>query len=497
MSQFRLTAILVASALAFVPWPGLCAPAANSQDYTHVRIVRLSLVDGDARVRRPAAEQWEQALVNLPIQQGYAVATSRGRLEIELESGATARIADNTILLFAELALADGGRVTRLELTQGTATFYAGPSRKDSFQVATPHLKVSIPGNARVRLDVLETGTDVRVLKGDINVDAHDTSQRLRKGQTLAFRKDSPEAVTIAGNAEPDAWDRWVANRDEVVTNASDNSLRYVSAPFRYGLADLSSYGSWLYDPFYGYVWQPWGISSGWLPYWDGRWAFLPGFGWTWVSYEPWGWLPYHYGRWLLTAGGWVWVPGGFGHWYPGLVGWLQCGDRIGWFPLGPHDRLGVVSKNLPSSSVVVNTPAGIAGGTPNRRLQLTANEGVWLFANAPTLSAGLPSRPQRVLDSSGREATGAAGPARKLGSEARFVDNPDALVRRVTREPRTPSKQASPGVPRTAPVFPLARAESLRPVPSGPHSQSAPRPAPTSPTPRNESRAQPRQRPR
>jgi hypothetical protein len=452
-----------------------------------VRIVRLSLVDGAARVYRAETEQWEQALVNLPIQQGYVVATGRGRVEIELESGATARVADNTVLQFAELALAGGGRITRLELTQGTATFYVSLSRKDSFLVATPHLKVSIPGNARVRLDVIETGTSVRVLNGDITVDARGATQRLAKGQTLAFRKDSHEAVTIAGNAEPDGWDRWVANREEVVSSARDNSLRYVSAPFRYGLADLSSYGTWLYDPYYGYVWQPWGIASGWLPYWDGRWAFFPGFGWTWVSYEPWGWLPYHYGRWLLTPGGWFWIPGGFGSWYPGVVGWLQYGDRIGWFPLGPHDRLGVVSKNLPSSGVVVNTPAGIVGGTPNRRLQLTANEGVWLFANAPTLSAGLPSWSQRVSDSSGREAARAA----------RFVDNPDVLVRRVAQEPARhagPSTQASPRAPQTVSVFPPPRAESPRAVH---HSQSAPRPAPASPTPRNESRAQPRQRPR
>src|SRR5712692_2195104 len=129
-------------------------PAASAYDYTYARVVRLSLVDGDVQVARPRAENddqstdsgWEQAVVNLPIQQGFSVATGQGRAEIEFENGATARLADNSLLQFTELALSNGGRITRLTLTQGTATFYANLSRGDSFVVASPHLQVSSRG---------------------------------------------------------------------------------------------------------------------------------------------------------------------------------------------------------------------------------------------------------------------------------------------------------------------------------------------------------------
>lgn len=528
MPRFSLIAILVASTLAFAASPALPAAAASSQDYSHARIVRLSLVDGDVRVYRPETEQWEQALVNLPIQQGYAVATGQGRAEIEFESGATARIAENTVVQFSELALADGARITRLYLTQGTATFYANLSRKDNFIVATPQLQATISHNARFRMDALDTGTNVSVLKGDVAVDARDQSYPLTKGQTLSFREDAAEPVSVVRNVEPDEWDRWVANRDEVVSSARDNSLRYVSAPFQYGLADLSSYGNWQYNPFYGYVWQPWGLSPGWLPYWDGRWVFVPSFGWTWVSFEPWGWVPYHYGRWALTSFGWVWVPGGFRQWHPGLVAWFQSGNQIGWCPLGPRDRIGVVAANLQSRAVVVNTPTGVIGGAPNQLVQLSPNERPRISAAAPITGDAFEGRRERALDSAARFVSGAKGsagtpsalpppavapagqapraPSTNTGaqsnivfdrSERRFVNNPRPPVPPVAEErtvvkpaPVAPAAPpAAPSVPRTpravSPAAPTpARPAGVKPpaAPSAPRTQpapSAPRPSP------------------
>src|SRR3989454_3820617 len=96
-------------------------------DYSHARVVRLSLVEGDVQVSRPRAqdsddqgngETWEQALLNLPIRQGYTLATGNGRAEIEFESGATARLAENSVLQLTELALSNGGRITPMTLTQ-------------------------------------------------------------------------------------------------------------------------------------------------------------------------------------------------------------------------------------------------------------------------------------------------------------------------------------------------------------------------------------------
>src|SRR2546426_9862589 len=64
-------------------------------DYSHARVVRLSLVEGDVQVSRPRAqdnddqgngETWEQALLNLPIQQGYTLAPGKAGAEIRFEA---------------------------------------------------------------------------------------------------------------------------------------------------------------------------------------------------------------------------------------------------------------------------------------------------------------------------------------------------------------------------------------------------------------------------
>lgn len=101
----------------------------------------------------------------------------------------------------------------------------------------------------------------------------------------------------------------------------------------------LSTYGSWIEMPGYGYVWQPWTTVQDprWRPYTIGGWVFTDA-GWTWMSDEPFGWITYHYGRWMRTHTlGWVWVPGD--QWAPAWVSWRYGNDFAGWAPLPPEAR--------------------------------------------------------------------------------------------------------------------------------------------------------------
>ena len=60
-------------------------------DSSHARVIRLSLVQGDVRFTReahgdPLADQkaqWQTAQANLPVRQGYVLATDNGRAEVE------------------------------------------------------------------------------------------------------------------------------------------------------------------------------------------------------------------------------------------------------------------------------------------------------------------------------------------------------------------------------------------------------------------------------
>ena len=68
-----------------------CLPGAAMADSSHVRIIRLSLVQGDVRftssfhndpVSDPQAV-WQTAPLNMPIREGSALATGSGRAEVE------------------------------------------------------------------------------------------------------------------------------------------------------------------------------------------------------------------------------------------------------------------------------------------------------------------------------------------------------------------------------------------------------------------------------
>src|ERR1700675_4173094 len=169
----RLTTIFVASV--FFAGGGACAALA---DPGHARIVRLSLVQGDVRFARDvkgdalteSRANWEAAALNLPIRQGYAVATDNGRAEVEFENGAMAFLAENTVLEFFDLSLDDGARTTRLVLRQGSASFYVNPSSGDYFSVTGGDFTVEASGKGSFRINNFDDGSNVDVLTGHASV---------------------------------------------------------------------------------------------------------------------------------------------------------------------------------------------------------------------------------------------------------------------------------------------------------------------------------------
>ena len=55
---------------------------------SHVRVVRLSFVEGTVTVRRPGSEEWASASVNTPIEEGFSIATGKKSFaEVQFENG--------------------------------------------------------------------------------------------------------------------------------------------------------------------------------------------------------------------------------------------------------------------------------------------------------------------------------------------------------------------------------------------------------------------------
>src|SRR5690242_21382364 len=84
-----------------------------SADQSHARIIRLSLVSGDVRFATEthgdpltdSKANWDAAQLNLPIRQGYVLATDNGRAEVEFENGTLAFLKENTVVEFYDLSL--------------------------------------------------------------------------------------------------------------------------------------------------------------------------------------------------------------------------------------------------------------------------------------------------------------------------------------------------------------------------------------------------------
>jgi Family of unknown function (DUF6600)/FecR protein len=352
-------------------------PPANA-DVSHARIVRVGVVQGDVRFARdvkgdPLAASnagWETAALNLPIRQGYVLATDNGRAGVEFENGAMAFLAQNTVLEFYDLSLQDGARTTRLILRQGSAEFYVNPERGEYFSVTGGDFSVQAEGRTTFRLNNFDDGSNVQVLQGRVSVLTKGKATPLAKGQSLSMQAGESGSETIASLSAMDDFDKWVSGRVQTASSANSAALRYSNyGGYISGFGDLYTYGSWFPVAGYGSCWQPFGVGFGWSPFDYGSWYFDPAFGWTFIGSQPWGWLPYHYGGWLSAPGmGWCWNPGGYiggfvgrRRWRPVTAVWVRSGGLLGLVPIHPMDARGKTPINL-SRGVFPVTSRGVSG---------------------------------------------------------------------------------------------------------------------------------------
>lgn len=310
---------------------------ARADDYSHVRVVRLSFVEGNVQYQR-ADEGWQPAVMNLPIQQGFSLQTGNGFAEVEFEDGLAIRLANNSSVEFTELALMDGRRVTRLTLPRGTALITANLSHGDELSVAASNLKLNVPRSGRFRVDVSPTESWVTLFKGNVDVASASGATPLSGHQTLHEDAANVSAPEIIRSPAPDAFDKWVSAREEVLQNAQNGANDYLTnRNYIPGFAELYGYGNWMNIRGYGLGWQPFGVGMGWMPYSTGAWSYMSLTGWNWISAEPWGWMPYHFGGWIDDPDyGWIWIPGNLGAWQPANASWVQVNNQVGWIPNAP-----------------------------------------------------------------------------------------------------------------------------------------------------------------
>jgi FecR protein len=324
---------------------GSLPPDENPDDPSR-GVARISILQGDANVRRGDSGELVAAAVNAPLlAQDHIITAPGSRAEVELDSSNVVRLAPNTDLAMADLAY----HKFQIQLAQGTIMYSIVRASKAETEIDTPSISIRPLGFGEYRISILSDGsTQVTVRAGQAEIFSPQGSEPLAAGRTMIVRNGSqgPEFQTTYAIA-PDDFDQWNVVRDQQMQRSQ--SVRNVS-PDIYGADDLDQYGRWVPSQ-YGQAWTPNDVDPNWAPYRDGQWTWADYYGWTWVDSAPWGWAPYHYGRWFWNGGyGWSWFPGPLAaayYWRPALVGFFGFGagfglgfafGNIGWCPLAPYE---------------------------------------------------------------------------------------------------------------------------------------------------------------
>lgn len=335
------------TALAAILFLGFVSAPALADDGDGV--ARISVVNGAITLQHGDKGDTEAGVVNAPVSVGDYLSTgSSSHAEVQLDNANFVRVSSDAQMRFSKLDPTDH----QLQLAAGTAELRILRSTNANVQIDTPSITIrpEEPGSYRATVD-RSGNTIFTVRSGQADLLGPQGSQTIDSGTTVLVKGSSsnPQVSTIDSVAYDD-FDSWNSQRDQYEQRAYGD--QYANQGI-VGIDDLNSYGHWVWVSDYGNVWVPYGSDPGWAPYQDGRWAYTPYYGWTWVGYEPWGWAPYHYGRWLYAPGyGWAWWPGpvyGPVAYCPGAVAFFGYGSGFGfsigfsfgnvaWVPLAPYE---------------------------------------------------------------------------------------------------------------------------------------------------------------
>jgi hypothetical protein len=257
------SALIVSNSLLWLAFFGLfllTTATTQAKVNTYAQIVRLSYLQGDVRLSRgngkgpDLTKPWEQAVASLPILQGYSVATGNGRAEIEFEYGSTLYLAENSVLLFQTLTVADGVPSTVMELAAGTATVSAHPIPKEVFHLITPTMGFLFTEPSLSRVDSYLDG-DTIALWGD---GWEDVTQWHLGSVTYHGHGAPAKVVRVDHSGTPADWDEWVAARvkqrqaDTVAALKASGLTSFVP-----GLTDLYNDGRFFSCAPFGTCWEP------------------------------------------------------------------------------------------------------------------------------------------------------------------------------------------------------------------------------------------------
>jgi len=312
------------------------------------RAVRLSNVDGHVQLSRQSQVLSNQAVANVPLFEGTNVTTGDdGRAEIQFEDGSVARISPDSSVTLTVLRGSGSSAEAEVTLNGGLGYFeLQGTNQAGQIRVHFGNAVVTAGGFTVLRIELDSPPGQLAVFSGNAHMESGtNPAVDLHGGETVDLRTGSASGYTISESIEPDSWDTWNSDRDQVLT-AEAAAQTGVTQGFVNSQSpawnDLDANGTWYNVPGQGEIWSPYeAANSGWDPYGYGFWSMTPGYGYVWASGYPWGFLPYLCGMWnYYDDFGWGWAPGiGPGMGFGGCMPWwgmgFYGGANIGRAPIG------------------------------------------------------------------------------------------------------------------------------------------------------------------
>ena len=304
----------------------------------------LRTLEGSATAAASGEGVGEPLEPNQPLLTGDLVRVgASSRLEIALSDRNRLYLDAETGVVLERLAFSGDReeRVTVLRLEGGELLLdVSDEALGDELpRVITANATVYIqqPGEYRVESGRENDGqawTRVVTRRGYAEIVTDRGSSVVREDEAMLAIGDRSPRLELAAADAADELERWGAELAGRAL-AGSRSAAYVEPHLARDAAPLDQAGDWVEYESVRY-WRPY-VSSGWRPYWQGRWDWTPS-GYTWVSYEPWGWVPYHYGRWCSLPGyGWAWRPGAV--YSPAWVYWNWTSGWAGWVPMGYYNQ--------------------------------------------------------------------------------------------------------------------------------------------------------------
>ena len=189
------------------------------------RVARVSHIRGDVRIRRGDSQEWERAVLNLPLVAGDEIATDQnGRCEIQFDIYTHVRLAENSILKVTTLK--EGG--IAVSVPQGTIAARLTNFDKDRgyFEIDAPETTIAVEHSGLYRVDAGDQGgSDIRMTAtqdGQARIYSNNSGFTLHSGRTVTLviaGNYAGELQTADAERSRDEFDTWVQERDSVIAH--------------------------------------------------------------------------------------------------------------------------------------------------------------------------------------------------------------------------------------------------------------------------------------